>query len=259
MEYGDLGNAVFAGEGRPVPDAGDGVALARDSAHTDTDDNLADFYSAAPTPGEPAPSHPDAGGPERPDAAPPPPADVGLPDAGSADSLVIDPFDERAVLVVRRPVGATAYGFTHNLRYDNGRYFVFDNFVFDNFVSERVAEAPLDEPIRLPPGTYVVVLNDTFETVEIDWNDRVEIGAGRIELVTDERGDFTVTPSERFDNLARPLALRGCGQFGNQTRSRWILGGCDGELGGGDIDDDVRIFDPAGARLQQRRVSVSAE
>jgi hypothetical protein len=42
---------VFAGEGSPAPDAPADSALARVFADVDTDDNLADFAAAAPTPG----------------------------------------------------------------------------------------------------------------------------------------------------------------------------------------------------------------
>lgn len=48
--YGDFANDVFAGEGRPAPDAPEGQSLTRDAAHTDTDDNAADFSPAPPSP-----------------------------------------------------------------------------------------------------------------------------------------------------------------------------------------------------------------
>ncbi len=49
--YGDFEGKVFAGEGRPIDAAPGGRAITRDAAHTDTDDNAADFTLAAPTPG----------------------------------------------------------------------------------------------------------------------------------------------------------------------------------------------------------------
>lgn len=52
--YGSFsGSDVFAGEGTPVPRADPGHSLSRDTNHTDTDDNAADFAAlASPTPRE---------------------------------------------------------------------------------------------------------------------------------------------------------------------------------------------------------------
>jgi len=53
LGYGDFGpGEVFAGEGRPAPDAPAGSSLARRFADVDTDDNAADFaVLETPTPG----------------------------------------------------------------------------------------------------------------------------------------------------------------------------------------------------------------
>ncbi len=53
LGYGEFDiDEIFAGEGFAAPDVSAGDSLGRDAAHTDTDDNLADFYVCeAPTPG----------------------------------------------------------------------------------------------------------------------------------------------------------------------------------------------------------------
>ncbi len=160
-----------------------------------------------------------------------------------------DPFDERAALMVLAPppgvrpdhvpddLGATTYA--PGLQYDNAHYFVYE--AFDDSIREQVARVPLGRGLRLPPGDYAVVINDSFTRIVVDWNDRVELAVGRIEVRSPERGTYTVRPPRRFDDIATPLPLRGCGPFGNQARSPWIFGGCDGELGGGAIDLDTGI------------------
>jgi predicted extracellular nuclease len=52
LQYGDAG-PNNAGEGSPAPDVAGGDSLSRDASHTDSDDNLADFAPADPTPGAP--------------------------------------------------------------------------------------------------------------------------------------------------------------------------------------------------------------
>ncbi|MCA9537439.1 MAG: hypothetical protein KC620_01045 [Myxococcales bacterium] len=157
-----------------------------------------------------------------------------------------DPFDQRAVLTVRAPEGATrpdhvpddlaatTYGGEWALRYDNANYFVFET--FDDSVLDLYAEQALGRSVRLEPATYAVVLNDTFEFIDVGFGDRVLFEAGRVEVVSPQNGTYTVQPPRRFDDLARPLPLRGCGPFGNQVRSPWLFGGCDGAIGGGAID-----------------------
>ena len=51
LGIGDFAAAIFAGEGRPAPDAPAGSSLARRFADVDTDDNQSDFVIATPTPG----------------------------------------------------------------------------------------------------------------------------------------------------------------------------------------------------------------
>ena len=160
-----------------------------------------------------------------------------------ADDECVDPDDTRPIVVVHPPTGQalpdfvpdrlsdTTYGYVDRVTYDNHSYHIYR----DEFAGARVVTKPLGSPVRLAPGNYVVVLNDTFERITVDFFDVVEISAGRIEVPTEYIGYYTVTPPERFDYYSRPLALRGCGTFGNQVRSRFIFGGCDGEIGGGDI------------------------
>ncbi len=52
LQYGDAG-AFNSGEGTPAVDVAGGNSLSRDSAHTDSDDNAADFLEGAPSPGAP--------------------------------------------------------------------------------------------------------------------------------------------------------------------------------------------------------------
>lgn len=50
VQYGNAG-ANNAGEGSPAPDVPAGKSLSRDSFHTDTNNNAADFSAATPSPG----------------------------------------------------------------------------------------------------------------------------------------------------------------------------------------------------------------
>lgn len=53
LAYGDFGqDAIAAGEGAPAAAPGPDLALSRDAAHRDTDDNRTDFRAVTPSPGE---------------------------------------------------------------------------------------------------------------------------------------------------------------------------------------------------------------